>query len=1035
MRFLLQRRVFVVAAAAALYFLVARLGLTLAFTAEQVTLVWPATGLALAAVLLVGRDVWPGIWLGALSANLLAHESLLVSAGVATGNTLEALTAAWLLRRFAGLEGSMEGFKPALGLVLFGALLSTAVSATIGVTSLCAGGVQPWGDYRSLWYTWWLGDAMGDLLVAPVLLTWTTWPRLESRRRSVEGAALLGGLTAVGLLVFTVRVPSLSTQQHPLEYLVFPFVIWGALRFGHRGSAFASLVASAIAIAGTVHGRGPFVGNSVTENLILLQVFMAVMAATGLLLGAVVSENDAATRRREAQHATTRVLADASSVDEAIQRILQLLCIHLRWDVGLFWRLDRERQQLECTHVWSRPSAVPADFECRMRQRTLAIGHGLSGRIWADASPRWVQDATADPDGVHPAVEVGLQTAFGFPILLDGGVVGVLEFCRRDRRAIDSVKLQMCAALGSQIGQFIARTRAEQHVAESEARKAGVLDGSLDCIVTMDHDGRIIEFNGAAERTFGHTRRDVLGHDLASLILPPAMSDYFRQAMAHTASPGESVHLDRRLEITAFRADGAAIPVELSVTRVVSEGPPLFTAYLRDISEHKRLIDELAFRASHDLLTQLLNRAAFMERLEARARPTTQSDELFGVLLLDIDRFKAFNDEHGHLFGDQLLLAVARRLHAAVRPNDVVARLGGDEFAVLLHGLDGERRATAMAERIMQTFSQPFTLNRHYAHASVSVGVAVSGAINRRPEDLLRAADTALYDAKALGRGRYQVFEPSMHARARARLKLEDDLRRALRQKEFKLHYQPIVSLRTGKTTSLEALLRWAHPQRGLIGPAEFVSVAEDTGLIVPVGTWVLHTACAEATVWRRMADPPPSVAINVSACQFQLQGPGRGLAETVHDALTATQLAPRDLGLEITESLAMKDVDLTVGALKGLSETGVHLAIDDFGTGYSSLSCLRHFPIETLKIDRNFVRHLSTDADDSAIVAAMIAMAHALKLSVVAEGVETEEQLKFLRAHDCDAVQGHLAGAAMPVEELRQRLREGTVSQLARSS
>jgi len=1030
MRFRLARRMSAIAAVAVVYFFAAKLGLTMAFTAEQVTMVWPPTGIALAAMLLGGHRVWPGIWIGAFLANATAHEPVAVAASIAMGNTLEAVSAAWLLRRFAGIDESLERFKSALGLVVFGALLSTGLSATIGVISLCVGGVQPWGAYRSLWFTWWLGDAMGDLLVAPVLLTWTTWPRLRSPRRFVEAAALLMGLAAVSLLVFTGRFPTLSVHDHPLEYTIFPFVIWAALRFGHPGAALASLLASGIAIGGTVHSTGPFAGESVTESLILLQIFMAVVAATGLLLGAVVAENHAAASRRHAQHETTRVLTDAGTLSDAIPRILQAISTHLHWDVGLFWQVDLDRRLLHCVAVWSRPSTVPTDFEGPIRQQTLTIGSGLAGRVWASETPFWISDVAAAPECALPGVGVGFRAAFGFPIRVDGAIVGVLEFHCRDVRPVDRLLLQMSAvaAIGSQIEQFVARKRAEQHVVESEARKAGVLDAALDCIVTMDHDGRVIEFNPAAERTFGHRRSEVLGRELASLILPPATREFLRRAVTHNVAPGEPGALGRRLEMSAVRADGTEVPVELSITRVASAGPPMFTAYLRDISEHKRLIDELAFRATHDWLTNLLNRAAFMERLGASAQSVDQSKKpVFAVLLLDIDRFKAFNDDYGHLIGDQLLVAAGRRLEGCARPNDTVARLGGDEFAVLLEDLNGASGATTMADRILQALSHPFNLDGRQVYTSVSVGIALSSARYSRPESLLRDADTALYVAKALGRGRYQIFDPSMRARAQARLALEADLTRALQRQEFLIYYQPIVSLQTAKTTCLEALVRWQHPRRGLVAPGEFVSVAEETGLIVPIGAWVLHAACAEAATWQGTNDPPPSVAINVSARQFQRTG----LPETVQDVLTETKLAPQELALEITESLAMNDIDVTVETLKNLSATGIRLAIDDFGTGYSSLSCLKHFPIDTLKIDQSFVRHMTAEADDTAIVAATIAMAHTLELTVVAEGVETEEQLRFLQEHQCDAVQGHLVSVPLPIEVLQQRLRDGQISEL----
>jgi diguanylate cyclase (GGDEF)-like protein/PAS domain S-box-containing protein len=427
-----------------------------------------------------------------------------------------------------------------------------------------------------------------------------------------------------------------------------------------------------------------------------------------------------------------------------------------------------------------------------------------------------------------------------------------------------------------------------------------------------------------------------------------------------------------------------------------------------DVSGRKRAEEELVQRAFYDPLTGLPNKALFMDRLGRTAERSRRRPHFFAVLFLDLDGFKLINDSLGHTRGDELLALAARRVESCVRPGDTVARLGGDEFAILLEDLDSAVDATRVAERIEHELSTPFWLDDHEVCAGASIGIALSAPHYERAEELLRDADTAMYRAKSLGGGSHQVFDLAMHAQAMARLEMEADLRRALERGEFLIHYQPIVSAENGEVRCLEALLRWQHPQRGLVLPEEFISVAEETGIIVPIGHRVLRTACVQAKGWQRGGRRPLAVAVNISARQFQQAE----LVASVEKILQETGLDPPLLDLEITEGIVMDDLAASVATLERLKGLGVRLSIDDFGTGYSSLSYLKRFPIDTLKIDRSFVKNLTTSASDAAIAVAVINLGHDLMLKIVAEGVETREQLEFLRSHGCDEVQGHMFGA-----------------------
>jgi signal transduction histidine kinase/integral membrane sensor domain MASE1/ActR/RegA family two-component response regulator len=461
-----------VLALAAAYFAAAKAGLRLAFVAEQVTVVWPPTGIALAALLVFGYRLWPGVALGAFLANITLHQSAAAAAGIVAGNTLEALCGAWLLRR-VGFDGALGRLRDALGLVGLAAVVSTTVSATIGVTSLCLDDPRKWPAFGSLWFVWWLGDATGDLLVAPALLAWADGPRRpRPPARLAEAAALMLALVAVSLVVFAGRLTPLAAD-HPLEYAIFPFAVWAALRFGQRGSTAVTLVASAVAVWGTVNGFGPFSRGTAHENLILLQCFMAVVAVTGLVLAAAITERDHAERRRAADQAVTHILADSATLAEASPRLLRAVGEGLGWDFGAVWEVDPEGRALVCVEVWHRPGLDVRGFEAASRTTILRPGVGLPGRVWAAGRPAWIADVVADPNFPRFAVAAreGLHGAFGFPILVGGAVRGVVEFFSREIRQPDQAVLRMFAALGSQIGQFTERKRAEEALMEADRRK------------------------------------------------------------------------------------------------------------------------------------------------------------------------------------------------------------------------------------------------------------------------------------------------------------------------------------------------------------------------------------------------------------------------------------------------------------------------------------------------------------------------------------------------------------------------------------
>ncbi len=442
-----------------------------------------------------------------------------------------------------------------------------------------------------------------------------------------------------------------------------------------------------------------------------------------------------------------------------------------------------------------------------------------------------------------------------------------------------------------------------------------------------------------------------------------------------------------------------------------------------DVTERKQAERRLLYDALHDPLTGLPNRTYFMGQLERATKETQrQPANLFAILFLDLDRFKVVNDGLGHFVGDQLLIAITDRLKMCLRPGDTIARLGGDEFAILAENLCAVSDATRIAERIQKELAQPFRIGGREVFTAVSIGITLSTSGRHAPEDLLRDADTAMYRAKAQGRACYELFDQGMHTRAVEFLFLETALRRAVERRELRVHYQPIVSLSSGHITRCEALVRWQHPERGLLMPGEFIPVAEETGLIIPMSVWLLRTACAQIQAWRKAGLPPVRLAVNISPRQLKQQD----LFDIVMRTLSEAGLDPGTLELEMTESALMEGNDSTIKPLVELYDKGVQIALDDFGTGYSSLIYLRRFPISTLKIDSAFVKGIITDPGDAAIASGLIALAHSLNLKVTAEGVETRQQMGFLQAKNCDEVQGHLISAPLDHEAFGELLRRG---------
>jgi len=551
----------------------------------------------------------------------------------------------------------------------------------------------------------------------------------------------------------------------------------------------------------------------------------------------------------------------------------------------------------------------------------------------------------------------------------------------------------------------------EAALRESEERFRALADAAFEAIVVHDHD-KVIDANHAFVELFGYTFDEALGLELWRLVAPASQDE---AALRITRGSAADAPVDQPYELLMRRKDGSTFPAELRGKSVRHGGKLAQVVAMRDIAARKQTEDHIRRLAHHDPLTELPNRSLFLDRLGLAMAQARRDGRPMAILQLDLDHFKDVNDTLGHPAGDTLLRACARRLQSIVHDTDTVARIGGDEFAIILTGLERPIDAGHVAQRIIARLLEPISCQGHEVHTGTSIGITIFPDDDTDPDQLLRNADIALYRAKAKGRNTYSFFVEAMKRQIERRKELEGELRRAVAGDEFTLHYQPQVRLADRKVVGMEALIRWQHPTRGLVLPSEFLSVAEDAGLIVPIGLETLTQACAQTRAWLDAGLDFGRVTINLAPAQFK----ARNLVYAISDALQAADLEARHIGLEVTESAFLgRGTERVVHALARLAEMDVQIALDDFGTGYASLAHLKRFPIDRLKIDGSLVRDIGIDDENTAIVRTVISLGHSLGLEVVAEGVETEEQCAFLCEHGCDCGQGYLFGRPIDAAE-----------------
>jgi len=576
---------------------------------------------------------------------------------------------------------------------------------------------------------------------------------------------------------------------------------------------------------------------------------------------------------------------------------------------------------------------------------------------------------------------------------------------------------------------------AEQSLIDGRERLRAIIDTALDAVVQMDAAGIITGWNRQAENIFGWSREEAVGRMMSETIIPPQYREAHASGLKRFLLTGEGSIMNSRVELLGMHRDGREFPIELSITMIKAEGKYEFNGFIHDITNRKKSDDLIWKQANFDTLTGLPNRRMFYDRLEQDIKKADRAEFKIALLFIDLDKFKEVNDTLGHSMGDILLVEAARRIGDCVRESDTLARLGGDEFIVILAELDDIGSVERVADSILRKLAEPFRLGDEVAYVSASIGITLYPDDATGTEDLLKNADQAMYTAKDKGRNRFSYFTQSMQQAALTRLRLINELRGALAANQFRVYYQPVVDMATGRITKAEALIRWQHPELGLVSPAQFIPLAEETGMIVEIGDWVFKESARQLKHWRTLHNTEMQVSVNMSPVQYTgLQVSVNVSPVQFHGTVSPYQtwsaylqelgLPGQSMVIEITEGLLLEADTNVTGKLLEFHDVGIQVAIDDFGTGYSSLSYIKKFDIDYLKIDQSFVRNLATDPDDLALSEAIIVMAHKLGLKVIAEGVETEAQCKLLYAAGCDYAQGYLFSRPVPAGELEELLK-----------
>ncbi len=948
------------------------------FTSQGiVSAIWPGSGLALAVLLIGGKHYVWGILSGSLLLNTLFLDSFWAIGGMTLAQTLEAFLGAWLLTRNSKSILFLHALPDYLRLIVLGAGVATISGAIIGALALFSAGIISPADYLANVLHWWMGDALGVVLVTPFILAFWQEKNITLDAKQLIIATLLITLTFIAGQIIFFGYFYENVSNVPRAYIMFFCVTWVSILLGIYGTTFVLLMIAIQALWGAYYEVGFFADEISTANLKNYWLFMLILSMVGMILAIYVNTIKRVNKETNILNQRFSDLVDSTD--------------------GIVWEAD----------------ATTFNFTFVSKQAERLFGYPIEDwmkpgfwvkhihpddQVWA---PTFCMSCTKQKEPHN--FEYRFITHDGRTIWLRDIVNVVIE--NNAPRWIRGIMIDIT----------------EHKATEHDLRVAATAFEAKEGMMITDAAKVILRVNSAFTNITGYTAEDVYGK--TPKILSSGLQDKnFYMAMWDAINSTGSW----RGELYNKNKNGGIYPQSLSITSVKDKNNNIinYVATLADISTHKAAEEEIKNLAFYDHLTGLPNRRLLIDRLDHALASSTRSKQDGALLFIDMDNFKNLNDTLGHDFGDQLLKQVAKRLTSCVREADTVSRFGGDEFVVILEELSGNSIESAtlvknIANKILTSLCQTYQFDKHEHHSSSSIGIAVFNSHQHTTEELLKQADIAMYQAKKSGRNAVCFFDPKMQDVILDRSSLESELRKALDKKQFHLHYQIQVD-DSNNPVGVEALIRWQHPERGLVSPIKFIPLAEETGLILPIGQWVIRTACSQIKRWQKnMRTCNLVLSVNVSIKQLRQTD----FAEQVKSAIQQADIKPELLKLELTESMLLENVKDTITTMNKLKTIGVQFSLDDFGTGYSSLQYLKQLPLNQLKIDQSFVRDIVFDSNDRSIVSTIIAMAQNLGLSVIAEGVETEEQQEILMNQGCAVYQGYLFSKPLPIEKFEELL------------
>jgi diguanylate cyclase (GGDEF)-like protein/PAS domain S-box-containing protein len=1001
---------------AVIYGLLAHFSLALAIPPGNTSAIWPAAGFAVGVCFLYGYRYWPAILLGAAFATASTGTPWTIAFVVSLGNVAEALLVAWLIRRFTNISYRFQNSQDISRFLCF-ALLGTLTSACIGPGVLFLHGDLGQDHYLFNFFTWLLGDLAGIVIVTPAMITWKSYAAQKwTRGRETELALLIATFFFCSAVVFVLSAA-------PLLFLFLPIITWVALRFSQSEVCKVSLLLAAVSVAGTISRTGPTSMFDLSAALLLLQVFVCVAGTSALVLAVTVDERRATgdqlkrlqeqleklvvTRTLQLKQ-TVQVLEEDVEKRECVEKALRAKERQLEEAQRLAhigsWEWDVAKDELIVSKEMMRIYGMPPE----------ELAELTYGKYLAYIPP---DERVLVEKVVRGALEEKRPISYEHHVIRPDGVVRY-TYCQGDAEQDEngqSIRLFGTAQDVTEAKELETKLR------ETEELYRKLVEVSPDAIYLLDK-GNFTYGNAAGLRLAGAALPNQLIGKRFDQLIDAEQRDMVINAVMNAFNETGS---EEKAEIATggkmVRLDGSKIDIELAAVPFRMRGKHDVLLVARDISERKKAEQKIQYLAYHDTLTDLGNRLLFKERLEHTISLAERTRKKLAILFIDLNRFKRINDTSGYFIGDQILKECAQRLVTCLRESDTVARSGGDEFLVLVESASHSLDIPYVARKILSALRLPFNAGGKSFVIDASIGISTFPSDGTDAETLLKHADTAMYRAKMQGQGKFCFYSESMTRQSLESFTLESGLQLALERKELELYFQPKVDLRTGFMSGAEALLRWNHPEHGLLLPGQFVPLAEETGLISEIGAWTIRRVCEYSCRWQEMGLGRIRIAVNLSLAQFH----DHAFTDKLEALLHEFGLPPSILELELTESMLMENAEQLMGVLQKLKALGIHLSVDDFGTGYSSLAYLKRLPVDTVKVDRAFIKDLPTDIDDVAITHAVLALVHSLKRSVVAEGVETIDQLEFLVKNGCDEGQGYYFSPALPESEFRTFVKE----------